>query len=175
MKIKKEEKKFTHAEVYAVALDVLEQLLPFCVRAEICGSVRRGKPFPKDLELLIIPKPYTTGAVESGIALVVNRWVKVKGELVYGKTRYTQRLLPSGIKLDLFICTDETNWGYLYALRTGSADFNKKVLFSGLKSRGFKCKDGYVFRDGEKLEVREEINLFRMAGVLYKEPSERNL
>lgn len=166
--------KYRYDQAFAVATAVMEELRPHCLRIEIAGSIRRKKALVGDIEIVAIPKPYTTGVSESGIALVVNKWVKVKGEMEFGKTKYTQRTLPAGIALDLFIA-DETNWGLIFAMRTGSADFSHKVLASGWVSRGFKSIGGYMTRDGEKLEVKEEVDLFRIAGVLFKESSERNL
>ncbi|MGB2580504.1 MAG: hypothetical protein WBC83_02315 [Minisyncoccia bacterium] len=169
-----EEKRYPYAEAYSIALAVLEELRPHCSRIEIAGSIRRKKKSIGDIEIVAIPKPYITGATESGLALVVNKWQKAKGNMEYGKTKYTQRILPEGIKLDLFFA-DETNWGLIFAMRTGSADFSHKVLADGWSRRGFKSVGGYITRDGEKIDVREEIDLFRIAGVLYKEPEERNL
>jgi DNA polymerase/3'-5' exonuclease PolX len=87
------------------ALEIAEKvkalLAPHCERIEIAGSIRRKKPDVKDIEIVAIPKPFDTGLFESGIATVVNKWQKVKGEL---PCKYTQRILPEGIKLDLFFC-----------------------------------------------------------------------
>src|ERR1035437_1907534 len=102
-----EDKRYPYAEAYAIALDVLEQLKPHCIRAEIAGSLRRKKPLVGDIEIVAIPKPYLTGMFEDGIATVVNKWEKVRGEL---PCKYTQRILPEGIALDLFFA-QEDNWG----------------------------------------------------------------
>jgi len=164
------EKKYPYAEAYKVALETLEQLKPHCERIEIAGSIRRKKVEVGDIELVITPKPYSTGLFESGIATIVNKWEKVKGEL---PCRYTQRVLPSGIKLDLFFAEKE-NWGLVYALRTGSADYSHKVLANGWVRQGFKSEGGYLFRDGERYEVKEEKDLFKLIGVRYIEPENRN-
>ena len=168
------EKKYSHAEALKIATSILEQLRPHCIRAEIAGSIRRKKPFVKDIEIVAIPKPYQTGLFGSGIAPIVEQWEKVKGELEYGKTKYTQRILPEGIKLDLFFATEE-NWGSIFAIRTGSAEFSHKVLANGWVRQGFKSEGGFLFREGERYEVREEKDLFKMIGVKYVEPEFRNL
>ena len=152
-------------------MEILKQLKPHCERIEIAGSVRRKKAEVGDIELVIIPKPYSTGLFESGIATVLNKLEKVKGEL---PCKYTQRILPSGIKLDLFFA-EEANWGLVYALRTGSADYSHKVLASGWVREGFKSEGGYLFRDGERYEIREEEDLFKLIGVRYVPPEDRNL
>jgi DNA polymerase/3'-5' exonuclease PolX len=92
-----------------IATKIKDQLSPHCVRCEIAGSIRREKPTVKDIEIVAIPKHYNVGLFESGIAIVVNRWTKIKGEL---PCKYTQRLLPEGIALDLFFATEQ-NWGLI--------------------------------------------------------------
>lgn len=167
-------KRYPYTEASEIALRVLEELKPYCTRIEIAGSLRRKKNEVGDIEIVIIPLPYSTGLLESGIATVINKWEKVKGELEYGKTKYTQRILPEGIKLDLFIA-EEGNWGSIFAIRTGSAEYSHKVLANGWVRQGFKSQDGYLYRNGEKYEVREEKDLFRLIGIPYMNPEDRNL
>lgn len=157
----------------SIAYSVVSILEKHCSRIEIAGSIRRKKPEVKDIEIVAIPKPYETGLFESGIATIVNKWEKVKGEL---PCKYTQRILPSGIKLDLFFATPE-NWGLIYAIRTGSADYSHKVLANAWVKAGYTSIDGMLFHEGNKkfYEVREEIDLFKRIGIDYIEPELRNL
>ena len=168
------EKRWKYAEAYAIALNVLEQLRPHCYRVEIAGSIRRKKADVGDIEIVAIPKPYSTGLFESGIATVVNNWEKIKGELEYGKTKYTQRILPEGIKLDLFFAEDG-NWGQILAIRTGSADYSHSVLAKGWMRQGFKSEGGYLFKEGERYEIKKEEDLFEMIGIPFIEAEKRNL
>ncbi|MFZ3011418.1 MAG: hypothetical protein WA060_00230 [Minisyncoccia bacterium] len=168
------EKRYPLAEAEAIALKVLEQLKPYCIRAEIAGSIRRKKADCGDVEIVAIPLPYSTGLLEDGIASVVNKWPKIKGEMEYEKTKYTQRILPEGIKLDLFFA-EEGNWGSVFAIRTGSANYSHKVLANGWVRQGFKSEGGYLFRDGERYEIREEKDLFKLIGIPFVEPEYRNL
>lgn len=155
-----------------IAQQVKAQLAPHCVRCEIAGSIRRKKSHVKDIEIVAIPKPYEVGLFASGIATVVNQWEKVKGEL---PCKYTQRILPEGIKLDLFFATPE-NWGLIFAIRTGSAEYSHKVLASGWVAAGYKSEGGVlVNKSGQQVETREEKDLFRLAGVPYIDPEYRNL
>lgn len=172
--MKEVEKRCPYTEAYAIASNVLEQLRPHCERIEIAGSIRRKKALVGDIEIVAIPKPYSVGLFDSGIASIVNRWEKVKGDMEYGKTKYTQRILPEGIKLDLFFA-EEGNWGSIFAIRTGSADYSHKVLANGWVRQGFRSEGGYLFRDGDRYEVREEKDLFKLVGVPYVEPEKRNL
>ena len=154
-----------------IAEKVKSLLAPHCERIEIAGSIRRQKPNVKDIEIVAIPKHFETGLFESGIATVVNKWDKVKGEL---PCKYTQRILPDGIKLDLFFA-ERGNWGLIYAIRTGSAEYSHKVLATQWVKRGYKSEGGYLLYNGRKILVLEEEDLFKRIGVPFVEPEFRNI
>lgn len=153
----------------AIALQVRAELVPHCERIEIAGSIRRRKAEVGDIELVAIPKPYDVGLFASGIASVVERWPKVKGEL---PCKYTQRMLPEGIALDLFFATPE-NWGLIFAIRTGSAEYAHRVLACGWVRNGYKSVDGILTRGILHINVPEEEVLFRLAGVPWIPPEQR--
>jgi DNA polymerase/3'-5' exonuclease PolX len=147
----------------------MAELAPHCFRIAIAGSVRRRAPEVGDIEIVAIPKPYEVNLFSSGIAAVVQQWKKVKGEL---PCKYTRRVLPDGIELDLFFATPR-NWGYIIAIRTGSAEFSKR-LAAGWCRYGMHGVDGMlVDRDGREVVVREEKDLFDLAGMKFVPPEER--
>lgn len=159
-----------YEEALIIAEKVKAQLAPHCDRIEIAGSIRRKKPEVKDIEIVAIPKPYDVGLFESGIATVVKQWEKVKGEL---PCKYTQRILPEGIKLDLFFAERE-NWGNIFAMRTGSKEYSHRVLATEWVSQGYKSEGGYLFANGKKLAILEEEDLFELLGLPYVEPELRS-
>lgn len=167
-------KRYPYEEAYLIAQRVLDLLRPHCIRCEIAGSIRRQKSEVKDIEIVAIPKPYQTGLFQDGIASVVNQWPKVKGELDYGRTKYTQRILPEGIKLDLFFAVKE-NWGLILALRTGSEEYSHRVLATGWVKHGYKSEEGMLISKGQSYEVLEEQDLFNMIGLEYVEPKNREV
>jgi len=158
-----------YEEALKIAENVKQQLAPHCERIEIAGSIRRKKPEVKDIEIVVIPKPYDVGLFENGITPIVNQWEKVKGEL---PCKYTQRILPEGIKLDLFFA-EHDNWGNTFAIRTGSADFSHKWLASEWVSQGYKSEGGHLYKDGERIAIREEEDLFKLLHIPYVEPEGR--
>lgn len=153
-----------------IADNVLEQLAPHCERIEIAGSIRRKKPEVKDIEIVAIPKPYEVGLFSSGVASVIDQWQKVKGEL---PCKYTQRILPEGIKLDLFFAVPG-NWGLIFAIRTGSAEFSHKILGNAWVKRGYKSKNGWLHKNGKDIYVGEEKDLFNKIGLEWVDPEFRN-
>jgi DNA polymerase/3'-5' exonuclease PolX len=163
--------KIVYSKIKPIADRVIELLRPVCERIEIAGSIRRECPECGDIEIVAIPKPYNTGLFESGIATHVNRWRKIKGEL---PCKYTQRILPEKITLDLFFA-EKNNWGLIYAIRTGSADYSYNVLATGWVKNGYKSENGYLTRGGRIYFTPEEKDLFEKAGVKWIEPKYRNL
>ena len=101
-------------EAKQIAEKYLNLLKPYCWRIEIAGSIRREKSEVKDIEIIAIPLNLVRFSNE------VNKLEKVKGNPT-GK--YTQRILPEGIKLDLFMANDK-NWGLIFVIRTDSARYS---------------------------------------------------
>ena len=82
------------------------------------------------------------------------------------------RSLPEGINFDLFFAT-EKNWGLIFAIRTGSAEYSHKILAIGWVRAGYKSVDGMLTKNSQQIEVREEADLFDLIGVKYAIPEER--
>jgi DNA polymerase/3'-5' exonuclease PolX len=156
-------------------------LAPHCEqgRCEIAGSIRRRRPKVGDIEIVCIPRlaPARLDLFNSelqpvrGFVDLVNTWPAVKGSPL-GK--YTQRILPEGIKLDLFIACPE-NWGLILATRTGSADYSHRVLAAGWVRAGYHSHGGFLILGMHKIPVREERQLFEAAGVPWVEPEDREV
>ena len=147
-------------EAKKIADKYIELLKPYCERIEIAGSVRREKPEVKDIEIVAIPQDLI------GFSREVNKLQKIKGEPT-GK--YTQRKLPEGINLDLFI-SNRRNWGLIFAIRTGSADFSHKILACGWVKAGYKSENGILKKNGQEIEIREEKDLFDLIGIPFVDP-----
>ncbi len=170
--------------ILPIAEAVKAALAPHCERIEIAGSIRRKKPECRDIEIVAIPKPYQTGLFEDGIASVVNRWEKVKGEL---PCKYTQRILPEELcptlsngvlskrlKLDIFFA-EPGNWGMIFAMRTGSRNYSGNVLAKGWAARGYHSSGGYLYTQTKRYECLEEKDLFERLNIPWTEPENRNL
>jgi DNA polymerase/3'-5' exonuclease PolX len=162
------------------AQQLMDLLRPHCSRIEVAGSIRRQAYYVKDVEIVCIPKQeeirdlfgQLTGTRScSGFIKAVQTLERVKGDPV-GK--YTQRILPGGMKADIFLATPE-NWGLILAIRTGSAAFSRDVLAGGWVRKGYHGKDGMLHnRDGKPVIMREEEDLFRLIGIEWIHPIDRS-
>lgn len=169
---------FAYDKALAIAEDVVKQLTPFSVRIEIAGSIRRKKDIVGDIEVVVIPKTViqatlfelpTISAPVKGFIDVVNQWQKVKGS-AYGK--YTQRLLPEGIKLDVFTAT-KRNYGLQLSIRTGSAKFSHETLAWGWTNQGYHARNGLLYKDGIEYTFPEEQDLFTFLKIPWVAPENR--
>jgi DNA polymerase/3'-5' exonuclease PolX len=156
-----------------IAVGVMLQLEPHCEVISLAGSIRRDRPTIGDIEIVCVPRPYDASPLFcSGLATVVNQWEKVKGEL---PCRYTQRILPEGIKLDLFM-VDYDGFGLQRAIRTGSADWCRTVLAPAWVRAGYHSEGGLLrHADGSVVPVRTEPELFRLIGLRWVHPRDREV
>lgn len=175
-------------EAWRIATGLVEQMRPFCGRIEIAGSIRRGKPEVKDIEMVAIPKfeeikdahgslfgycfesvnRLYEWAMRSGI-----RWIKPGvSEIIDWNPKpdgkYWRALLAEGIKLDLFLARPE-NFGAIYLIRTGSAEFSQAVV-THAKRIHKPCRDGFFTLSAQPVATPEEADVFSLLNLEYVEP-----
>lgn len=164
----------TLAQAEQKAIEIMNSLMSQVSRIEIAGSVLRGKPNPKDLEIVCIPR-MQQDLFGNNVPLPVE--VNHLGNVIKNGQRYKQIELPEGYNLDLFIVTPPAQWGYIFALRTGPDTFSKKVVtkkcYGGLLPSYAKCRDGAVWSEGELIEMPEERDLFKFLGIDWIPPKDR--
>jgi DNA polymerase/3'-5' exonuclease PolX len=171
------------AQAQEIAVGVLEQLEPHCEVISIAGSIRRERPTIGDIEIVCVPN---RNAIESlplfagGFPAVVQQWPGIKGS---PDGRYTQRLLPCGLKLDLFMPHPDA-YGLILAIRTGSAEWCKQVLAPAWDRAGYRSEDGLLcqvvdedFPDNWNTTVpcRTERELFDVIGLRWVAPRDREV
>jgi DNA polymerase/3'-5' exonuclease PolX len=161
-----------------IAENCVEQLSPYCERIAIAGSIRRKRPEVKDIEIVCIPKRIQVESLfgeefitDPEFCWTVNLWEKIKGS---PEGRYTQRRIPGGINLDLFMCFKE-NWGNIFAIRTGSAEYSHKVLAAGWVKKGYISIDGFLHQGVTRINIYEEEDLFRLLDIRWIEPEKREI
>ena len=193
---------------HSLALQLAEHLAramrPHCVAdsVRIVGSVRRGKPEVKDIELLVLPRWEEDESAEdlfgerprlnalhvwatSERTGQVIRWVKGgRGKLERGvetlesttpnpEGSYWRGYLPEHhLMLDLFLAT-AANYGGLEIVRTGPAEFSEAIL-AHAKRIGKKFYGGVLYAGaGALVPTPREEDVFAALGLRYLEPGER--
>jgi len=133
---------------------LMDLLSPACVRIEIAGSVRRQKPRPNDIELVMVPCERISRQPSLDNLLGLGKLERTnlldarcdellkQGVLEKRPDSRGQHCWGTGIKravffqgqdyapVDLFQVIEPRQWGVIYAIRTGPGDFNKLLVTS---------------------------------------------
>lgn len=181
----------------ALADKLIARLGPSCERIEVAGSVRRGKRWVGDLELVAIPR--TIGQVDL-FGQVGQRTSLLDRDLDHLVTiRHISRQPPPGwattlawgprqkkfwlklsdrlgiAQVDLYITTPES-WGAIFCIRTGPQDFSEALVAHFKFRTPYRQQDGMLVRQdtGEAVPVLEEDDYFRLAGIPWIPPDRRS-
>lgn len=174
----------------ALAGKIVESMRPFCERVEVAGSIRRNKPEVKDIEIVAIPKqgePLDLFSEQRENLLygwaqrveAENRihWIKPGVDGVFRwplnpQGRYWRGWLPATqIKVDLFLATPE-NWGVIFLIRTGPADYSARIV-SQCRPHHYFAEGRLLDRDGRFVPTPEECDVYNALGLPFIEPQAR--
>lgn len=169
------------AYIQMLAESLCVEMQPYCQRVEIAGSIRRQKDEPKDIEIVCVPR----FEEEEGVANLfetqmvqintLRRWADSEAPLVWSKRgeKYMRGWWAThNIHVDIFCCTPD-NWGYIFMLRTGSAEFMTQVVTHARKI-GKRFDEGRLWVSGIPVETREEADVFSQLGLAYVRPEFRH-
>lgn len=142
---------------------VVEAIKPYCDRIEVAGSIRRQRPNPKDIDLVVIPNDRWN----LDLALMRMGNYKMSGMKI-------ARVDMDGSQVDIYFADKET-WATLLLIRTGSKESNIR-LATLAKKRGWQLKasgEGLLNEMGERIAGDSERSIFEALGLEYQEPWER--
>jgi len=150
-------------EAQKLAQEIVEQILPHCERVEVAGSIRRRKSEVRDIDLVLIPKPFLWNRIIATLQRTMNAKILKRGESI-------AQLTIKGVNVDLYVASPET-WGALLLIRTGSAQHNIKLSMLAQK-KGMKLSHKGLVKDGKVIASTEK-EIFEALGLSYVEPEER--
>lgn len=165
----------------ALANRMIQVLKPVCQRIEVAGSIRRRKETIGDVEIVCIPNEFVSdlfGNKDYDIEAVYQALRAYDCEIIKGGQKYICAV-RLGVQYDIFIATRDT-WGCVYLIRTGSADFTRKIVTQ--KSYGGYCPNELYFHDArmwsrkdssKPLDTPEEEDVFKAIGLPYVAPEDR--
>lgn len=98
-----------------IATRFINYITPYCSKVNIAGSVRRKSDYVGDVEVCVVAKDeFSMGTCfPEGF----------KGMVVNGSRLKRFKYPESGIQIELYI-TNESDWGRILAIRTGSSAFS---------------------------------------------------
>ena len=169
-----------------IAVKNIEILSPLFLDLRIAGSLRRGKEVVHDLEFVGIPYMTKTcdmfgnvistkTLLDEQISQIASR--QMEAVMIKNGPKYKQFILPEGIKLDLFIVTPPAQFGVIYTIRTGPADFSHWLVTARRNGGGMpswmSVKDGALWNGSKLIETPTEEALFEAYGLDYIRPENR--
>ncbi len=164
-------RRFPATTARAVAEKLISELRGATERIEIAGSLRRNRPFVHDIDVVAFPSGggkqidvVLRGLVERGSLTPVRDGGKLKNFIA----------TKTGIPIDIYFAGLDTFYTLLL-IRTGSKDHNIKLAMRA-KDLGLKLQasgDGIEQADGTRISVQCEEDVFRILGLPYLPPEER--
>ena len=160
-------------------------------RIELGGSLRRGVPFVKDIELVVIPRVTEETDLFGTVIGRRNHFYELLLDLRatgvlqdrldkdqrphFGEK--SQRCLFQGYALDIFSATED-NFGLIYLLRTGPAKFSKAFVTQHSDGGtylpvGMRVEGGHLIDRSVKLRTPEERDVFEAIGKEFIAPEDR--
>jgi len=146
-----------------IAEAVVKRLTPYCKKIEVAGSIRRRKPWVKDIDLVLIPS---------------DLWNLQHEIMGLGQPRAAgskiMRVMAGATQIDIYIASEQT-WATLLLIRTGSAENNIR-LCSRAKELGWHLAasgDGLFNEKGQRIAGDTEISIYNALGLPWQRPEER--
>lgn len=190
-------------EARPIARRLVQSMAPFCYAVEIAGSIRREKQDVKDVEIVACPiitetadptdlfgektiktnrlfEEWATTLADNPDPVISSlQWIKpgtphIESWHVQAGGKYWRGYLPNHeVKVDIFL-PQSANWGAVYLIRTGSADFSHAVVTHALRA-GFKFHEGGLWSGDLKTyyPTADERSVFSLLRLEYVEPAER--
>ena len=177
-----------------LAKDIRVLLQPACERVEIAGSVRRMRSDVHDIEIVAVPKQDPFDRLQLRLTdLISHNWFMPGAKSKDGKKpplgpRYYRLRVPvdlnpsllESIQLDIFAVLPPADWGVIYTIRTGSAEFSHWIVTEALR-KGMKVDGGQLFRIHrdeqpwrfEHIPCPEEQDFFKALEIPWVEPPQR--
>ncbi len=151
------------SKALSLSKEIIDALRPYCKQISIAGSVRRWRPRPNDLDIVIIPDEL----------LLLEQAIQSLGPYLKHGPKISS-ITYKGHQVDFYFATEET-WATLFLIRTGSKEHNIE-LAKIAKAKGWHLKadgEGLFNEKVERIAGDDEESIFRALGVPYLPPEKR--
>jgi len=182
----KGKEKYQAAYAMQTAQAVGTHLAAYIDRFAIAGSLRRGKPWVHDVDLVCIPKIVMMPARrptlfltqepvnQVGLKLLKFNDEHVITDLVIGEKLARFTWIESGVPVDIYFA-DESTWHTILLIRTGSKEHNFCLckIAAAMGGRLHADGRGLELSDGTFAKITSEEDIFQLLGTAFRKPGER--
>ena len=182
--------KFYAEDCWVIARALVEQLTTFCEKIEVAGSLRRRKQMVSDIEIVYVPKfgtrqfdMFSKEQVDL-CAVEINNLEERKfiakrpaknGVFTWGDLNKLGVHVQTGIPVDFFCEPDIQDFPRTLAVRTGPADFNKRLMATAPKVGLIPHAYGPALFSalGVRVIPKDERHFIELCGMKYLPPRDR--
>lgn len=147
--------------VLALAKKIYNLLKPHSKRIEIVGSIRRKKPDPFDIDIILIPKDKEK----------TEKALSKKGTHMSGGEHKTTYKIE-GIQVEIYYA-DTKSWGAMLLTYTGSSGNNIGLRVIA-KKQGFLLNQYGLFKRGVYIAGKTETSIYKALGRPLTKPEDRD-
>lgn len=193
---KVEVRRYPQGQAMEAALALRSMLASACERIEVAGSLRRKAPEVKDIELVAVPRIATDAVglwgdplqVDMLSALVVSMLsdpaigLRLRDVSVHrsdGTVEVQRRngdaykaLDYLGVPVDLFIVRPPADWGVIFTIRTGPADWSQRLV-TECQRWFMRVEGGRLLHHGRHVPCPEEADFLAAIGQPWLDPWDR--
>ncbi|OGO03895.1 MAG: hypothetical protein A2Y72_03615 [Chloroflexi bacterium RBG_13_53_26] len=155
-------------EATQIAMELVQKLQPYCDRIEVAGSIRRGRAWVNDIDIVAIP--HEDKILAGGFFNVQHLIASITGDQPHGGHAYLTCAYRQ-VSVDIYLAAP-SSWGTLLLIRTGSKKHNIK-LATMAKSRGCHLHasgQGLVDSYNRRIAGDTEESIFKALGLLFIPP-----
>jgi len=182
--------------VKPIADRLVEVLAPACQNIAVVGSIRRERPFVRDVELLCVPLATaqsdmfgmplgTLSQLDDAISGLIHRsaaWEWDRHQVRRGERWKRLHYVPKNFTVDIFVTTARA-WAANLIVRTGPSGFSQHIMGTA-RRMGWHFADGFLLHAHEPpcmmggecpqiIELPTEERLFEALRLPWKTPVER--
>lgn len=160
-------------EATLVATELVNKLRPYCDRIEIAGSIRRGRAWINDIDIVAIP--HEEKILAGGFFNVQHLVAAITGDQPHGAHAYLACSYRQ-VSVDIYLAAP-SSWGTLLLIRTGSKQHNIKLAMLA-KSRGCTLHasgQGLFDSYNRRIAGDTEESIFKALGLLFIPPGNREV
>lgn len=164
------------AEVEPLAFKIIRTIEPYCLRAQIAGSIRRCKGTVNDIDIVVEPKPRSWIKMIKEIRREFDAITEKQGDkLATLYVPFASRQGRSHVQVDLYRASKRT-WGILLLIRTGSAEYNIYLCKLAIR-KGYRLaySKGLLNKKGEVIASKTERDVFQALELDYIPPQDREV